>query len=150
MSRTALIELTGVLRADNGSPIVEGTMLYNALAAWQRLVVVVEDAEADERWLTINGFREHAQLLVGEMPLAVRQARGKLGMDVQLVVTPSPATAAASMHAGVTTLLFAHPRFARPEFRADYDGDKREWAEIVAEIDAQRDTRVRVPQRDDD
>lgn len=145
----ALIELNGVLRSDAGGPITEGLQLYKGLAQLFRVVVVAEEAE-DEVWLTNNGLRDHAQLLVGAMPLAVQRARGTLGMDVRLVVTPSPTTAAAAMHAGVTAMVFAHPRFSRPEFRSDYEGEKREWGDIVAEIDAQRHAQVRVPHHEGD
>lgn len=150
MSGSVLLEMQGVLRSDNGKPVAEGITLYASLAAFHRIVLVGEDADTDSRWLKLNGLDDHAQLLIGSMDVALRHARGQLALDIRLLVSPSPATVAAAMHLGVTSLLFAHPRFARPEFRNDVEREPREWDAIVAEMDAQTNASVRVPQYEDD
>ncbi len=34
----------------------------------------------------------------------------------------------------MTSLLFTQPRFQRPEFRPDYQGRRRPWAELQGEV----------------
>lgn len=144
MSGTVILEIAGVLRTESNGPISEGITLYTMLAAQHRIVLVGVDADLDQAWLKQFGLTEHVQLLIGAVEVGVRRTRGQGAVD--LVISASPATIAACMHMGTTSLLFAHPKYARPEFREDYDGAKREWSAIVAELDTQNTVSARIPQ----
>jgi hypothetical protein len=60
-----------------------------------------------------------------------------IGTRIELLIDPSPSRCAAAMHAGITSLLFAAPRYQRPEWRPDAEHGMRPWSQISAELDKQ-------------
>jgi len=164
MAGTAVLCLEGVLckgSPPNGAPITVGLEMYHALAARFRVVLDSdhEDLDQIEHWCQVNGLKRHPLVLpldAAEAPLEpvdVRLAHlaewRAQGFEVALYVTADPTVAAAAMRQGVTTLLFAHPRFARPEYRPDHEQQAvRPWDEIEDEITKQMALRETVPRID--
>lgn len=131
-----LMLLEGVLRRDNGQLIPAGLMLYNALLP-QRVVLATELApELVDHFLKINKLTQHVKVIY-EVPFTVTAE--SMGYRPELYVDPSPERCAAAMAKGITTLLFAAPKYQRPEWRPDRDRSQRPWHEIVAELDKQAD-----------
>ena len=162
MASTAVLCLEDVLckgTPPNGAPIWEGLQVYHALRSQFRVVIdsAHDDYTEAEHWLTVNGLRSHALLLtldateealegpvLRQTHLAVWRSQG---FDVGLYVTADPAVAALMMTAGVTTFLFGHPAYARPEFRPGTEKGMKPWAAIedeVTEALAVRDIKPRV------
>lgn len=142
---TCLMTVSGVLRGPSGQPITEGVRLYTALAETYRVALASDDVDDDTMWLQIEGLRQHQQI-VGDTPGYLRGSDRLLsqvdwllgkGHDLTLVVDPNPSNIAKMLHKGVVSMLFAQPKYARPEFRPDFKHQVKPWAEMVAEIETQ-------------
>lgn len=142
----------------NGAPVWEGLKLYHALATQFKVVLdsTHDDITQVEHWCRVNGLERHILTLHNDIDVDASEAlirdlhlvtwRGQ-GLDIEVYVTASPATARTMMGAGITTLLLAHPAYARPEFRPDHERGLKPWAEIeeeVTEAAARRPPVVRV------
>lgn len=142
---TILIALDGVLRSDANTPIREGRMLYDALSADLRVVIMAnEEKERAEHWLVQYGVKGYAGLLTpsvlltDEDPIRPRQIAVARSLGrVDLVVDADPDTVKHCLDIEVPALLFAHPKTSRPEWRPD--GQRRTWGEITATLERQRE-----------
>ena len=65
------------------------------------------------------------------------------GETPTLFIDANPYRAAAALRDGVATMLFARPLYARQSHRPDLGQPSRQWAEIIAESQAQRAARQR-------
>jgi hypothetical protein len=163
MAGTAVVDLEGVLckgSPPNGAPVWTGIQTYHALATQFRLVVDTahDDITEIEHWLKVNSLNRHTLVLQCEPeeaalgPVELRQAHlaewRAHGFDIALWVTSDPLVAASMMRAGITSLLFAHPQFARPEHRPDHESTLRPWDAIEEEITAQLALREQAPRID--
>lgn len=163
MAGTVVVELEGVLckgLPPNDPPVYVGLQMYHGLATQFRLVLdsVHDDITDIEHWCQMNGLKRHTLVLHREAhqdyasDVVLRRIHlgewRSQGFDVALWLTQDPAVARAMMHAGVPTLLMAHPRFSRPEHRPDYEASVRPWAEIEDEITEQSRLRETVPRID--
>lgn len=157
------ITLEGVLRAPlGGGPVPEGVELYHALISTHRVAVVLDDVDRDGAalWLKKEGLQDyvalHPQRLVDRDMLGFergtnlpprcsqyRRLRAQGGLT--LVVDPDPLAIKGAMEMGITGMLFAHPKIARPEFRPDHDRQPRPWDEMVAEVEYQRTVEPPIP-----
>lgn len=132
--------LEGVLRRDNGQLIPQGLMLYNALLP-QRVVLATElSPELVEHFLKTNKLTKHVKVIY-EAPFTVTAE--SIGYRPELYVDPSPVRCADAMARGITTLLFAAPKYQRPEWRPDRDRGQRPWHEILDELDRQAEASAR-------
>ena len=141
------MSIDGVLRDASGLPIREGLDLYEALCVHHRVVLASDSPERDEQWLKMEGLRSHQEIagippafLRGTHGLRLAQAEALLGGggDLSLVVDADPTAVLEATMRGIPAVLFVHPKFARPEWRADYSHIPRPWDELVAEIETQR------------
>lgn len=162
MAGTVVIELEGVLckgSPPNGAPVWSGIQVYHALATQFRLVVdsAHDDITDIEHWLKVNNLSRHTLVLQREVSdptasLGLREAHRAEwrahGFDIALWLTSDPQVAASMMKAGITTLLFAHPQFARPEHRPDHESTLRTWDAIEEEVTAQLALREQAPRVD--
>lgn len=165
MAGTVVIELEGVLckgAPPNGAPVWAGMQTYHALATQFRVVV---DSDHDditdiEHWLKVNGLSRHTLTLLrepedgllspAELRLAHLEEWRAHGFDISLWVTSSPVVAARLMEAGVTVLVFAHPKFLRPEYRPDHEASgPKPWDEIEDEVTKQLELREATAPRID-
>lgn len=165
MAGTVVVELEGVLckgSPPNGAPVWAGIQCYHALATQFRLVVDCDhdDITDIEHWLKVNGLTRHTLVLQRE-PEQAAQSPAELrlahlgewrahGFDIALWLTSSPVVAARMMEAGVTALVFAHPKFLRPEYRPDHEAaGPKPWDEIEDEVTKQMALREQSPIRID-
>lgn len=155
MAGMVAVTLEGVLRTPYGNaPVPEGVQLYSALTQVFRVAVVLDDVDRDAAalWLKKEGFRDyvllHPQRLVDRsmpVPRLSQYQRLRAQGNVELVIDPDPAAIAGAMRLGLTGLLFAQPKIARPEFRPDYEREPRPWGEIVSEVEYQRTVEPPTP-----
>jgi hypothetical protein len=97
------------------------------------------DREQLRHWLIVNLILKAQPNVLLDMDRteAITAVRA-LGYDLEFYVDADPAGAAQAMAMGQTTLLFASPSYARPEFRPDAPKELRRWADIEAETVRQR------------
>ncbi|MEU0215870.1 hypothetical protein ABZ281_12410 [Streptomyces sp. NPDC006265] len=143
-----VISIDGVLKRSNGDAVIPaGQLLYHGLAE-THVVHLVDEPDTfnssrplAENWLKRNGFTKHIRVikprtsdrygLIG----GLKSLRPDLHVD--LVVVGDPAVASDLLAAGYTTVLFTHPRYSRPQWKPDWNGEPRPWNDLVAEIEAQ-------------
>jgi hypothetical protein len=143
-----VISIEGVLKRPNSDAVIPaGQLLYHGLAE-THAVHLADDADTfnsskllAQNWLKRSGFNKHIRVI---KPYA-SDRYGLLGgiqslrpdLHVDLVVVADPTVASALLAAGYTTVLFTHPRYARPQWKPDYRGEPKAWDDVVAEIEAQ-------------
>lgn len=150
---TVLLSIEGVLRADYGDATIDsGVFLYHALSdGGFRVVLTTLDLSpvAQAHWLRVNGFRQHVELLhalpddLDDTYTRMRQVRAVRGRGepISFVVDPSTDVARECLYMGVVSMLMLNPVYVAPEARPDWTGARRPWAELVAEVERQKDMR---------
>lgn len=148
MAGTVAITIEGVLRSPNSEgTITAGLLLYHGMKSVMKLALLTDSPrDKAEHWLTVNGLRDHAYLLIASATdgdsvearrtAQIRRLRGS-NVQVDMVVEADPSVAAQTMLAGVPTLLFAHPQYAMPSFRPDFIGTPKPWDDIAVEMERQ-------------
>lgn len=148
MSSVAVLSLEGVLQQEvTSGPIQPGVMLYHGLKSVYRLAVVIDQPrEKALIWLMQNGLREHAYTVLHEPTdpddpaerrlVQLQRLRGR-GVSIGLFVDRDPDTVAKAMSAGIPSLLFVHPAYARPEHRPDHSDAPTPWGNLADEMDRQ-------------
>lgn len=124
----------GVLRADNGQPITQGVLLYHALVSERLILATYAPRGLIEHFLKTQKLTKHVQLLTDVPHLGRAES---VGQRPEVFIDPSPQRCADAMRLGITSLLFAAPRYQRPEWRPDADRSPRPWHEILDEQDRQ-------------
>lgn len=129
--------------------ISEGVYLYRALAKLGPVSLIslqnAGEAPKVDYWLGAHGLGEHSRLVYDPHPL--EPSRGvpevlallRKNGPVDLVVEASAERAARFLHYGAPTSVLARPAYTRSEFRPDESRSPRQWDEVIAELDAQRD-----------
>lgn len=139
-----LLALEGVLRSATGIPIPAGIAMYRALCQAHRVVLCLDAPLAQaERWLLLEGLSAHDHAIddsvswpgmdLRERQIDVQRALGA----VDLLVDPHPDRCAKGLQKGVTSLLFLHPQYLRPEFQPGRRRGVRTWSSIEQEIEQQ-------------
>lgn len=156
----ALFEFEDVLVRRDYSPIPLGLVLLRSLKPAFKIAItaVMDRRDLLDHWLMENGFpgdfvsyrflRQVTEANMDEVDLydAHVELAQSIG-PVELAVTAAPAKAARSMHRHVTTLLFASPATARPEYRPGHQ--LRGWADIEEEMTSQRILKTKAGHRED-
>jgi hypothetical protein len=154
---TVLVALDGVLRNETGGPIYEGILLYRSLCQTYKMILCCDTPIFEaEHWLKIHGLNLHDETLddsvaIVNTDLRIRQLKlSRKQANIELLVDPDPERVALSMREGVTSLLFCHPKYQRPEFRPESKDSRRSWADIQDEVLRQKgietDPRLVLPQ----
>ena len=134
MRSTVVMVVEGVLqKVIGGQELREGISLYGAFFHGGYDIILVS-SQVDSKvgtWLWNNGLIHHSLVT-----FSVEEAMRK-GRDVLLVVTPNPQQARRLFAQGVTSLLFAHPSYAQPEWRPDAKGPEVGWNELSREMAAE-------------
>lgn len=149
MAQAILLSIEGVLSKGgppNGQPIDTGMRLFHCLRAQFKVVLssLCPNEDWIEHWLSVVGIRDlhhfagEEELEPFEIRMAHLTAARVAAYDMGLVIDADPQVCAEVLRQGVPTLLFSHPRYARPEARPDYDRSLRPWGEIEEEITVQR------------
>lgn len=147
----AFIEFEDVLARRDRTPLPLGLQLFRLIRpAFKIAVTTMMDLGRKEyldNWLMTNGlnrdavtyrfFRQVTEATMDEVDLFDRHLEGAQSIGpVELAITASPQKAARAMHRHVTTLLYASPATARPEYRPGHS--LRGWADIEEEMANQR------------
>lgn len=147
-----LMSLEGILRSATGIPLGSGIALYRSLAAQHRLVLCLDGPLAgSERWLMMERIDAHDHVIDSSvaragMDLRDRQVDVERSMGaVDLLIDPDPQRCARGLQKGVTSLLYLHPKYMRPEFQPGQRRGVRTWASIEDEIERQE--RIRTDAR---
>lgn len=141
-----VMAIEGVLRNYRGQPIPEGIALYVALQNTHKIVLVADtlDAETVAHWLKVERLKEHTKVLVGGTRPRQIEALRAADSPVTLLVDADPHNVARALATGVTGLLFAAPKYLRPE-HMPVPGEVRPWSEIADEMDRQAQMRADDP-----
>lgn len=137
-------------------PIPEGVRLYEALRKIYKIVLLTSGSDSTvEDWLSRQGIKGYTVLAGKPRPedypkFADLRADQLMdlrahGYALELFVDANPAAVARAIELGVTGLVFASPKYLRPEFRPDAETKVRAWDEIEAEIGRQNALRAREP-----
>lgn len=146
MKSTAAIVVDGVLRKHvGGTPISAGIALYHALCSAFNVVLIIDggmgDSQELEHFLDTEQLVTHGMVAYGIRPgldpgpTRVLQA-GRLrqaGYALEFIVEPDPAVARDLFREGINVLHFMHARYARPDWRPDYQSSQPTWDTLVAE-----------------
>ena len=125
---TVIVQVTGVLRTDTGSPVHSLLKAVYVMASEMR-VVCVGDSPADELFLKREGLTNYADFVVA--PTLIALANERASGHVGLVITPDTDDARAISKQGVSVLLCAASSVTNPQWRPERKG----WGEIVEEFD---------------
>ena len=137
-------------------PIPEGVRLFAALRKIYKVVLLTlePDEAVAESWLARNGIQGHTGTwpqiaYVESTPADIRadqlmELRAR-GYDLDLFVDANPKAAAKAFNLGITSMVFAHPSYARPEFGPDAQSRLRPWEELADEVGRQNEMRAREP-----
>lgn len=166
MADIAMISIEGVLakRRDEGEsfaispPIMPGIKLMTALGTMFKLALVTDEENLGpvEHFLRTNHIRDHAYLMGRKQTQVtydhrelraaqLQDARGGHGLVIGLVVDPDPNVVSDALRSGLVGLVFAHPSYQRPEFRPDAEQGVKAWADIEAEMLAQKELKETDP-----
>lgn len=148
MTGTTVLALEGVLAGRYDEPVdltqstleLSGATLYGALATTSKVVLATNlDRRLVAHWCRSNGLTQHTTTVAldGRTVTALRAG----GENVVLYVDADPERVAAALRAGVVTMLYARPLYARGTVPS-HSQSIRPWAELVAESRAQRAARV--------
>lgn len=154
---TVLFRLEGVLadckpgdHLPGTQPHLDARRLFLVFSESVEIVVSTDSTrEYASFWLRSNGYANAVTSLYSseQGTLEDHIAIARRDNDVDFVIVP-PNEAAVALATGTTVLAWGRPAFPSREFRPDID-THRTWAEMVNEIDMQRQL-VPDPPDDDD
>jgi hypothetical protein len=152
VSATVVIVVEGVLRGTGDAIHASGLRLYHGLNSAEKIALISSDNEPRvSQWLKVNGLNKHTHLITIESvdfpdPIEQRIRQVNLlrrqGCDIDFVVEPDPAMAAALLAKGVPVMVALHPSYSRPEFRPGYKGSVTPWDELEHEVTLMRELRA--------
>lgn len=142
---TMVISIDGVLRTEVGDPIPQGLKLYSALVQAGRVVLSTDGTkEAAEHWLRTQLVTGYGDLLANDSAyegedlkirhLKLTQAKGR----IILFVDPDVDRCKAALQMGITTLLFASPKFVRTKRQI------KPWNELTEELQKQKELVAKI------
>jgi len=145
-----LVELDGVLRGTNDVPIATGVIMVGTLSSWNQVTLMGAAPKPEiQHWLDTNKIVDFDNLidssvhLEGE-ELAERQinvARAKGAID--LFITNNPKAWAYAFNMGISSVMFAVPKYTRVEFRPDAPKAVRSWNDIEEAVNKQNELRTK-------
>lgn len=152
MNPLAIINLEGVLvdgqDLKSSPPTKHGRLLYDALKGQYQALILSTDPshELARAWLKREGvtgfgsvFCRPTNTLLSPVDWKVSKIREMQaeGWPVMLYVDSDPESIRAAFMEGVTTMLVASPRYARPEWRPDGERSIRPWDSLVDTLEAE-------------
>jgi hypothetical protein len=143
------VELDGVVKDQNDTPIPTGVLMVSTLTVYNRLTYLTSGTREDaQRWLNVNKIVDFDNIIdkrvsLVEEPLSERQIKyARSQGPIELLITANPATWKFAFELGIPVVLFASPDYTRPEFRPDAPKRQRSWDEIERAIKAQNELRT--------
>lgn len=156
---TAIVAVEGVL-ADQASgpfaasrPIDNGVKLVRSLEQMGFRIVFLAEGEQlaiVQNWLQVNLMLLQTPQVVVDMSAAetITWVRS-VGYDLTYYIDANPEVCAEAIRSGVTTLVFANPSYARPEFLPDAKRTIKPWSVLEQEIIAQKERHAKDGRRSD-
>jgi len=140
---TALVSLDGVLRTEVGDPIHEGLKLFRVLVTSYRVVLATDGTKVEaEYWLRNNMISGYADILdntyayegqdLRDRQLKLQRSSGA----VELFVDSDTDRVARAYASGVTSLMFAAPKFIRTKRQV------KPWEDLKTELENQKQLRA--------
>jgi len=137
---SAIIALEGVLKTETGDPIPEGIKLFRILSEFYRVIISSDmDTKHSEHWLRSHMVVGYGELYDSSMfftgqelrsrHLDVAKSKGK----VDLFVDADADFCAEALRQGITTIMFASPRFVR------LSRDVKPWEDLQNEVARQKE-----------
>ena len=144
-----LVEIDGVLKDQNDTPIRTGVIMASTLTAYNRLTYISDTSEDEAlRWLDTHKIVDFDQIVDSSVALVdedlykrqITFARAK--GPVELFITADPSHWVYAFDQGIPSVLFGSPEYSRPEFRPDAPKRVRSWTDVEAAIDKQNALRT--------
>jgi hypothetical protein len=140
-----LVELDGVLRHTDDSPISTGIILSGTLSVYNRISYLVSETETvAKHWLDSNGVVDYDNIIdtsvslhgedLKQRQLNVAKTKGL----AEMVITSDPNLWKYAFELGIPVVLFANPEYTRPEFRPDAPKTVRAWNQVEEAIKKQQ------------
>ena len=143
-----LIFLDHVLRSHTNTPIKPGLRLFKTLKEKDRVLILCNHKERDDRCLRENKINLIDDLVGPDVPfleesIEFRQvAYCRANWPIDLVITGDPEVAKRLLEAGLTVSLFMHPSYISEKFRPDSRQGVKPWAELTEELISQQEALV--------
>ena len=137
-----------VLRSHMNTPIKQGFALYRTLREKDRVLLLCNHKEKDDRFLKENKVNLVDDLIGPDVPfleesIEFRQvAHCRANWPLDLVITGDPELAKRLLEAGITTMLFMQPAYISEKFRPDSRQGVKPWAEMTEELIKQQEALV--------
>lgn len=144
------VEMLGVIKDQDQSPIPTGIIMASTLTAYNRLTYLSDAGRVSaEEWLNINKLVDFDNIIdttvaldgedLVERQLKVARASG----PVDLFITGNPSHWAFAFDLGIACCMFGMPSYVRPEFRPDAPPRLRAWNDIERAIERQNEVRTK-------
>lgn len=144
-----LVELNGVLKSEDGKPIITGVLMYAALAAYNRVTIMTDMREADAiKWMNENKVVDFDKIidssvyLTDENPSHRQISLARTHGGVALFITNNPSNWAYAFDVGIPSVMFGVPSYTRAEFRPDAPRKVRAWNQIEESVAKQNALRT--------
>lgn len=163
MKTTIAICIDGVLRNLNGGKlIIEGKELFHAIAPAYRIILLSEgiDQAKEEYWLTMNGFKDHSELITARVEdlnkesdeLVLYQVNSLLGRGylVMFTATADPTVAASLLAGGHRVFGVYQPPYLVPEWQPGTGKGKQSWDALKTSLMKQQILKAADKRLDED
>ena len=148
MTSIVIFALEGVLQTGGGLPIDAGCRLYrtvrNSLASQAGIITQAEENTA-RRFLDGQHMPAPAFINVTEPAWfpwvsTANAIRRSYPYEIDWIITPDPDIAMGLYYQGFRSMLWADPRYSRPEFRPDAPGHQASsWNKLAAGLKEDRE-----------
>lgn len=145
-----VVEIDGVLRAQDDSPIPTGVLMCGTLTVYNRMTFLSSTSTAEtERWMNQNKVVDYDIVLdrsvhlegedLVERQLNVARTKG----PIDLFITSNPDHWVYAFNHGIPCVMFGVPAYQRVEFRPDAPKRVRSWDNIVEAVAKQNEIRTK-------
>lgn len=144
MADYVLVQVEGVLaqmtseRFIESQPDTHGRLTYFSLLSNYKALLWCDeelDPELVQHWLRVNGIGRYVKVLQGQPKDVIRAAR--VAGNVAFGLVANPEYARALLGEGCTALLYTNPRYARREWRPDFEHGTKKWEQVIEELNEQ-------------
>jgi hypothetical protein len=145
-----IVEIDGVLRTEDETPIATGVLMCGTLTVYNRMTFLSSTSTAEtERWMNQNKVVDYDLVLDNSVGLAdedlvqrqlnVVRSRG----SIDLFITANPDHWVYAFNHGIPAVMFGVPAYQRVEFRPDAPKRVRSWDNIVEAVAKQNELRTK-------
>ena len=151
---SAVICVEGVLQKNvSSAPIPAGIALYHSLSSNFNVLLISESAQEQvEHWLKLEALNKHSAIEYNDSGRPFMNEEGRKlhqinslrlrRYNIEFVIDPNPQSAALLVRSGFTVLTFTHAQYAMPQWRPDYQEERKPWQAFVDEANAAAELRA--------